>query len=293
MERYRRVEKIGGGAYGEVYKAKDLQTNEFVGLKKIKIDTEDEGIPSTALREISILRELQHPNIVELKDCILNEGRIYLVFELVDQDLKKFLNSHSGHVDSNVQKSLMFQCLKGVEFCHSHGVMHRDMKPQNILVSRGGTLKLADFGLARAFFPPLRPLTHEIVTLWYRAPEILLGSQTYAPPVDMWSCGTIMAEIATKTPLFPSDSEVDQLFRIFRQFGTPDEEVWPGVTNLPDWNPSFPQWPRLKISCAVQVLDSSGLDLLEKLMLYDPKDRISARRALNHYYFDSIDKDSL
>jgi len=153
MERYRRVEKIGGGAYGEVYKAKDLQTNEFVGLKKIKIDTEDEGIPSTALREISILRELQHPNIVELKDCILNEGRIYLVFELVDQDLKKFLNSHSGHVDSNVQKSLMFQCLKGVEFCHSHGVMHRDMKPQNILVSRGGTLKLADFGLARAFFP--------------------------------------------------------------------------------------------------------------------------------------------
>jgi len=102
-----------------------------------------------------------------------------------------------------------------------------------------------------------------------------------------------MAEIATKTPLFPSDSEVDQLFRIFRQFGTPDEEVWPGVTNLPDWNPSFPQWPRLKISCAVQVLDSSGLDLLEKLMLYDPKDRISARRALNHYYFDSIDKDSL
>ena len=135
--------------------------------------------------------------------------------------------------------------------------MHRDLKPQNILVSRDGQLKLADFGLARAFVPPIRPFTHEVVTLWYRPPEILLGSQSYALPVDIWAIGAMFAEMCTKRPLFPGDSEIDELFRIFRLLGTPNESSWPGVGMLPDWNDDFPKWPTLKLT-SVKNLDKLG-----------------------------------
>mmetsp|Transcript_10888 Transcript_10888/g.14175 ORF Transcript_10888/g.14175 Transcript_10888/m.14175 type:complete len:298 (-) Transcript_10888:198-1091(-) len=297
MDRYQKIEKNGGnlgeGTYGVVYKARDKQTNEIIALKRIRLEVEDEGIPSTALREISLLRELQHPNIVELKDCIQSDGRLYLVFEFVDRDLKKYMESCTGQLDSMLVKSYLYQCLRGLEYCHARGVMHRDMKPQNLLVSRDGKLKLADFGLARAFCPPIRPLTHEVVTLWYRPPEILLGSQTYAPPVDIWACGTILVEMATKRPMFPGDSEIDELFKMFRLLGTPTEETWPGVTNLPDWNAAFPLWPKLKLTKCAPNMEESGLDLLEKLLAYDPRDRISARRALSHSFFDDLDKDSV
>jgi len=227
-----------------------------------------------------------------LKDCVQSDGRLYLVFEFVDRDLKKYMESCQGPLDSLV-KSYLYQCLRGLEYCHARGVMHRDMKPQNLLVSKDGQLKLADFGLARAFCPPIRPLTHEVVTLWYRPPEILLGSQTYAPPVDVWACGTILVEMATKRPMFPGDSEIDELFKMFRLLGTPTEEIWPGVTNLPDWNSAFPRWPKLKLSKAAPNLEDSGIDLLEKLLAYDPRNRISARRALSHPYFDDLDKSSI
>ena len=141
--------------------------------------------------------------------------------------------------------------------------MHRDLKPQNILVSRDGTLKIADFGLARAFVPPIRPFTHEIVTLWYRAPEILLGCKTYALPVDMWSVGTIIAEMVTKTVLFAGDSEIDELFKIFRVLGTPSEDVWPGVTKLQDWNDDFPVWPTLQLGNFIPGMSDAGIDLIE------------------------------
>jgi cyclin-dependent kinase 1 len=173
-------------------------------------------VPSTALREISVLRELQHPNIVQLKDCVQSANRLFLVFEFVDKDLKKYMDSCDGMLAPNLIKSYMSQFLKGLEFCHTRGVMHRDLKPQNLLVSRTGQLKIADFGLARAFCPPIRPLTHEVVTLWYRPPEILLGSQTYAPPMDAWAVGTILVEMVSKRPLFPGDSEIDELYKIFQ-----------------------------------------------------------------------------
>ena len=147
---------------------------------------------------------------------VQSEGRLYLVFEFVDRDLKKYFEACEGPLSSQLIKSYMIQLLRGLEYCHVRGVMHRDLKPQNILVSKDGRLKLADFGLARAFVPPIRPFTHEVVTLWYRAPEILLGCKTYALPVDTWAVGTILAEMVTKRPLFPGDSEVDELFKIFR-----------------------------------------------------------------------------
>lgn len=288
MDRYQKIEKngsMGEGTYGVVYKAKDLQTDELVALKRIRLEVEDEGIPSTTLREISVLRQLRHVNIVELRDVVQSEGRLYLVFELVDRDLKKYMEACDGLIQPHLIKSYAFQLLRGLEFCHVRGVMHRDLKPQNILVSKSGELKIADFGLARAFVPPIRPFTHEVVTLWYRAPEILLGCKTYALPVDLWSVGTILAEMATKRPLFPGDSEVDELFKIFRILGTPTEDTWPGVTALQDWNEGFPIWPALQISNFCGNLNENGTDLVEQLVALDPRRRLSAHEALAHPYF--------
>jgi serine/threonine protein kinase len=292
MDRYQRIEKNGGhcgeGTYGVVYKAKDKQTDQFVAMKRIRLEVEDEGIPSTTLREIAVLRQLRHPNIVELNDVIQSEGRLFLVFEFVDKDLKKYMEAHSGDLSAETIKSYTHQLLAGLEYCHVRGVMHRDLKPQNILISKEGRLKIADFGLARAFVPPIRPFTHEVVTLWYRPPEILLGCKTYALPVDMWAVGTIMAEMSTKRPLFPGDSEIDEIFKIFRVLGTPNEDSWPGVTSLQDWNTSYPVWPSLQLSRFVPNLDEEGCDLMEQLMAIDPRRRLSAIEAMKHPYFKDI-----
>jgi serine/threonine protein kinase len=194
----------------------------------------------------------------------------------------------SVEMSPQLVKSYMFQMLKGIDFCHGHRVLHRDLKPQNLLIDRNGNLKLADFGLARAFGIPVRTYTHEVVTLWYRAPEILLGSRHYSIPVDMWSVGCIFAEMVTRQPLFPGDSEIDELFRIFRVLGTPNEAVWPEVSQLPDYKPSFPQWPSRNLKEVVPGLEPLGVDLLSKMLQYEPSKRISAKEALRHPYFDDL-----
>ena len=178
--------------------------------------------------------------------------------------------------------------MSGIAFCHSRRILHRDLKPQNLLIDKEGMLKLADFGLARAIGIPVRTYTHEIVTLWYRAPEVLLGAKHYSTAVDMWSVGCIFAEMASHTPLFPGDSEIDELFKIFRILGTPTETTWPGVCQLPDYKPSFPQWPAVPLNKAVPYLDNDGIDLLSKMLIFDPGKRLSAKRALEHPYFDEI-----
>jgi len=290
MDRYNKIEKIGEGTYGVVYKAQDKVTKEIIALKKIRLEAEDEGVPSTAIREISLLRELQHPNIVNLKDVVHQNQKLYLVFEFLDQDLKKYMDYVGKNLHTMLVKSYVQQLLKGIAFCHAHRVLHRDLKPQNLLIDKKGVLKLADFGLARAFGIPVRTYTHEVVTLWYRAPEILLGGKEYSTPVDMWSVGCIFAEMATRTPLFPGDSEIDQLYRIFRALGTPNEKIWPGVSNYPDYRTTFPQWNPQSLKKIVPDMDPLGLDLLSKMLIYEPSKRISAREALKHPYFHDLNK---
>lgn len=287
MEQYEKVEKIGEGTYGVVYRARDKVTHETIALKKIRLDAEDEGVPSTAIREIALLKEMQHANIVRLQDVVHSDKRLYLVFEYLDLDLKKHLDlSPEIAQDHHIVKSYVYQILLGVAYCHSHRVLHRDLKPQNLLIDRRtNSLKLADFGLARAFGIPVRTFTHEVVTLWYRAPEILLGSDHYSTPVDVWSIGCIFAEMINQRPLFPGDSEIDELFKIFRTLGTPTEDVWPGVTAFPDYLPTFPQWPPRDLAAVVPTLDPVGLDLLQGMLRLDPSQRITARGALEHDYF--------
>lgn len=169
-------------------------------------------------REISLLKELKHPNIVSLEDVLMEESRLYLIFEFLSMDLKKYMDSLPAEkmMDPELVRSYMYQITAAMLFCHRRRVLHRDLKPQNLLINKDGVIKVADFGLGRSFGIPVRVYTHEIVTLWYRAPEVLLGSQRYSCPVDVWSLGCIFAEMATRKPLFQGDSEIDQLFRIFR-----------------------------------------------------------------------------
>ena len=186
-------------------------------------------------------------------------------------------------------QSYLYQLLKGVAYCHSHRVIHRDLKPQNLLIDMDGALKLADFGLARAFGIPVRTYTHEVVTLWYRAPEILLGSRHYSTAVDVWSVGCIFAELAANgAPLFKGDSEIDQIFKIFQVMGTPKERDWPGIEELPDYQPSFPSWPAQPLAKRLPALEPDGIDLLERMLIYEPGKRISAKEALLHPYFDDL-----
>ena len=289
-ERYEKLEKIGTGTYGVVYKARDKNRSEIVALKKILLDVEPEGIPSTAIREICILRELLHPNIVELKDVVATDDKLYLVFEYVDQDLKQYLDSlpRDQVQDIRTIKSFLYQILQGVSYLHSKRVLHRDLKPQNILITRAGNVKLADFGLARTYQIPLRPYTHEVVTLWYRAPEILLGTLEYSSALDIWSVGAIFLELLTKSPYFVGDSEIDQLFRIFRVLGTPNEKTWPGVSKLKDYKKTFPNWAATHFTATIPGLDQNGVDLLLRMLVYDPSARITAKEALAHPYFNDV-----
>mmetsp|Transcript_2990 Transcript_2990/g.8744 ORF Transcript_2990/g.8744 Transcript_2990/m.8744 type:complete len:294 (-) Transcript_2990:304-1185(-) len=290
MERYQRIDKIGEGTYGVVYKATDKASGGIVALKKIRLEAEDEGIPSTAIREISLLKELQHPNIVRLYDVIHTERRLTLVFEYLDQDLKKYLDICESGLEPTILKSFLYQLLCGVAFCHTHRVLHRDLKPQNLLINREGKLKLADFGLARAFGIPVRSYTHEVVTLWYRAPDVLMGSRTYSTPVDIWSVGCIFAEMASSKPLFAGTSESDQLKRIFRTLGTPMQESYPSLVELPDYNqdPDAMRYPPPKsFSEVAPQIDRIGLILLEQMLAYNPLKRCSAADAMKHQYFDS------
>jgi cyclin-dependent kinase 2 len=293
LQRYDIKEKLGEGTYGEVYKAIDTENQRFIALKKMRLlEAEDEGVPATALREVSLLKELSNcANIVKLLDVIHCNSTLYLVFEFLDQDLKTYVESTgAGALPTKLVKSYLYQILKGIAYCHSHRILHRDLKLANLLIDRKGVLKLADFGLARAFGVPIRTYTHEVVTLWYRAPEILLGQARYSTPVDMWSVGCIFAELVTKRPLFPGDCEIDELFRIFRTLGTPNEEVWPGVTTLPDYKSTFGQWKPQSLASVVPGLDPLGLDLLSKMLRYAPQERITAKDALKHPYFDDLDK---
>ncbi|KAJ8949512.1 hypothetical protein NQ314_008205 [Rhamnusium bicolor] len=289
MQKYEKLEKIGEGTYGTVFKAKNRESHEIVALKRVRLDDDDEGVPSSALREICLLKELKHKNIVRLYDVLHSDKKLTLVFEHCDQDLKKYFDSLNGDIDLDVVKSFMYQLLRGLAFCHSHNVLHRDLKPQNLLINKNGELKLADFGLARAFGIPVKCYSAEVVTLWYRPPDVLYGAKLYTTSIDMWSAGCIFAELANAgRPLFPGSDVDDQLRRIFKLLGTPTEETWSDMSQLPDYKP-FPAYqPNMSLSQVVPKLGNRGRDLLQRLLVCNPMGRISADDAMAHQYFSDL-----
>ncbi|KFD52306.1 hypothetical protein M514_06869 [Trichuris suis] len=284
------------GTYGVVYKARSKTTGRYYALKKIRLDHEESGIPSTALREICLLQEVAcHPNVVKLEHVVMEENRLCLVFEFLSMDLRRYMDSLGPErlMDRKLLKSYLYQISDGMLFCHSRRIMHRDLKPQNLLIDEHGTIKLADFGLARAFGIPLRPYTHEVVTLWYRSPEVLLGCERYSLGLDIWSIGCIFAEMVTGKPLFPGDSEIDQLFRIFRVLGTPTKADWVDIEDLPEYKANFPKWYGNHLAEFVSTLDVHGFHLLANMLKYDPMCRITAKDILMHPYFNNMDKTML
>jgi serine/threonine protein kinase len=289
---------VGEGTYGCVYKARCSQTGRVVAIKKMKPEHEDEGVPSTAIREVAVLKETDHPNVVKLLDVYCVRRKVHLVFEFIDRNLKEHMRQHNMQLTPGAVRCFHTQMLRGILFLHTHRILHRDLKPQNVLIDSTlpavslRTLKLADFGMARAFSLPIPKYTHEVVTIWYRAPEILFGTQEYALPVDMWSAGCILAEMATGSALFRGDSEIDTIFRIFRRLGTPSEQEWPGLSSLPDFKMTFPKWtktPWADVPHVVPQLGPHGVAVLDELLRYDPRRRMSARQALAHQYSSDLD----
>jgi len=278
------VAHLGHGAYSRVFSARDVITNEQVAIKDVIFHNPNEGVPSTSIREVSILKALQHPNIVALRDVVhenINDTEsLTLILEFVQYDLLQYLEHSAYGVD--VCKNCFRQFLRAVAHVHGAKIMHRDLKPQNILVHADGTLKLCDFGLAREFGIPSDVRTQEVVTLWYRAPEILLGWKNYTYASDIWSIGCILAEMWNRRTLFAGDSEIDQLHRIFRVCGTPHEEVWSGCSSLPNYRGSFPAWDPLPWQEIVPNLGPQGCDLLQKLLVFEPGQRQDARDAQHH-----------
>lgn len=296
-DRFLIVAKLGEGTYGHVYKAISNANHKEYALKRMKINYEEEGVPATAIREVSLLKECDHPNIIKLYEVIALPTSLYLVLEFLDMDLRAFLRRQGPYLDPLALRNAVCQCISGIAFCHAVRILHRDLKPQNVLVdATGQRYKIADFGLARAFSVPLRTYTREVVTLWYRAPEILLGQSKYATPTDIWSLGCIVGEMATGIPMFPGDSEIDTIFKIFRALGTPNEEVWPGVSTLRNFTQEFPKWTSselVHLERTAPSLGPDGWDLLKQCFRYDPIARPSARQLSQHRFFDAFERHTI
>lgn len=295
---YDRLNKINEGAYGVVYRARDKKTGEIVALKKMKMKiAETDGFPMSALREINILLSFHHPSIVDVKEVVMDDfGTVYMVMEYMEHDLKRLIELKKRSFSLSEVKGLMLQLLEGVQHLHHNWVLHRDLKTSNLLLNDNGELKICDFGLSRQYASPSKPYTQLVVTLWYRAPELLLGTKQYSTAIDMWSVGCIMAELLAKEPLFQGKTELDQLDKIFKILGTPNKTIWPGVSNLPGFKANFVKQPynllRKKFPATsftgFPVLSDSGFDLLSKLLTYDPEKRITAEAALDHDWFHEV-----
>ncbi|XP_071964317.1 cyclin-dependent kinase 7-like [Antedon mediterranea] len=288
-DRYEKIKFLGEGQFATVYKARDVETDNIVAVKKIKLGHRSEakdGVNRTALREIKLLQELHHENIIGLVDVFGHKSNISLVMDFMDVDLEVLIKDTTLILTPAHIKAYMLMTFKGLEYLHNNWILHRDMKPNNLLVNEAGVLKLADFGLAKTFGSPNRVYTHQVVTRWYRCPELLFGARIYGTGVDIWSAGCILAELLLRVPFLAGETDIDQLGKIFEALGTPTEQDWPGMSLLPDYitYKSFPGTPLRDIFTAA---DDALLDLLHKLLKLDPSQRCTATQALQMAFFSN------
>jgi len=291
VEEFQCLNRIEEGTYGVVYRARDKRTEEIVALKRLKMEKEKEGFPITSLREINTLLKGQHSNIVTVREIVVgsNMDKIFIVMDYVEHDLKSLMETMRHKKQSFMPgevKCLLKQLLQAVAHLHDNWILHRDLKTSNLLLSHKGILKVGDFGLAREYGSPLKAYTPIVVTLWYRAPELLLCAKEYSTPIDMWSVGCIFAELLLMNAIFPGKSEVDQLNRVFKDLGTPSEKIWPGFNNLPAVKKmKFNEYPVSNLRAKFGNLSEIGLGLLIKFLTYDPTQRVTAEDAMKHSYF--------
>ncbi|KAK6732778.1 hypothetical protein RB195_016881 [Necator americanus] len=288
------VNRVEEGTFGVVYRAKNKRTDEIVALKRLKIEKEREGFPITALREINMLLKAgKHENIVNVQEILIgsNADKIYLAMEFVEHDMKNLMDTmhkRGKRFSFGEQKTLMRQLLSGLKHLHDNWILHRDLKTSNLLFSHKGILKIADFGLSREYGDPLRPYTAVVVTLWYRAPELLLGQKIYSTPIDLWSVGCIMGEFVLLKPLFPGNGELDEINKIFTELGTPSDTIWEGYSDLPGPKlmklGNYP-YNQLRKKFPASLMNESGFKLLNRFLTYDPNRRITAEEALNDKWF--------
>ncbi|KAI3602859.1 cmgc cdk cdk9 protein kinase [Moniliophthora roreri] len=308
QEDYEATTKLGEGTFGEVHKAVQKATGKAVALKRILMHNEKEGMPVTALREIKILKAMSHPCIIEILDMFIVRSTdtdpmsVYMVFPYMDHDLAGLLENERVKLQPSHIKLYMKQLLEGTAYMHRNHILHRDMKAANLLISNTGSLRIADFGLARTYEHgrPLdahrnwdrlntkeRKYTNCVVTRWYRPPELLMGARNYGDEVDIWGIGCILGEMFNRRPILPGNSDIDQLERIWQLCGTPNQHSWPNFDQLPGcegikrWNTTYPR----KIRQAYEVVGQETCDLLDKLLTCNPQERITAEEALNHDYF--------
>ncbi|KAM9509236.1 cyclin-dependent kinase 10 isoform 1-T1 [Guaruba guarouba] len=313
VKEFEKLNRIGEGTYGIVYRARDTLTNEIVALKKVRMDSEKDGMPVSSLREITLLLQFRHTNIVELKEVVVGNHleSIFLVMGYCEQDLASLLENMQAPFSEAQVKCIILQVFKGLEYLHKNYIVHRDLKVSNLLMTDKGCVKIADFGLARTYGMPPKPMTPKVVTLWYRAPELLLGMANQTTSVDMWAAGCILAELLAHKPLLPGTSEIHQIDLIVQLLGTPNENIWP-VRAVPCSLPSpacpahlhFTPEPMQGFSTLPLVsqytlrkqpynnlkhkfpwLSEAGQRLLNFLFMYDPKKRGTAKDCLDSSYF--------
>ena len=284
---------VGSGTYGKVFKGLNVYTKGLVALKRIRMEGERDGFPVTAVREIKLLQSLRHTNIVNLQEVMVEKNDCFMVFEYLSHDLTGLLNHPSFKLEQPQMKDLARQLFEGLDYLHTRGVLHRDIKAANILVSNEGVLKIADFGLARFYAKHHRlDYTNRVITIWYRSPELLLGETQYTAAVDVWSAACVMVEIFTRHAIFPGDgTELSQLDKIYNIFGTPNLKDWPGLVDMAWFELLKPTAKKRNVFAEKYQdrLTPAAFELLSAMLQYDPSKRPSAAEVLQHAYFTNED----
>ncbi|CAO3690952.1 unnamed protein product [Rhizopus stolonifer] len=294
ISEYEFLDKLGEGTFGEVHKARNKRTGEYVALKRILMHNEKEGIPITAMRN-QILKQLRNKNIVPLVDIAVDRGNpvkkekgsIYMVFPYMDHDLAGLLDNPSVRLSQPQIKAYLKQLLEGTAYLHHNKILHRDMKAANLLIDNEGVLQIADFGLARGIEGENKEYTNCVVTRWYRPPELLLGERKYTTAIDVWGVGCVFGELLKSRPILQGQDDIDQLVRIFNLCGSPSEENMPNWHQLPDAAKVKFENSERRIIEEYTKFDPLAADLLDKLLVLDPAKRLTALEALEHDYFYS------
>ncbi|XP_074400221.1 cyclin-dependent kinase-like 1 isoform X3 [Zonotrichia albicollis] len=281
MERYEKLGKVGEGSYGVVFKCRNKDTGQIVAIKKFLESEEDPVIRKIALREIRMLKQLKHPNLVRLLEVFRRKRRLHLVLEYCEHTVLHELGRHPRGVPEYLVKSITWQTLQAVNFCHKHNCIHRDVKPENILITKHSVIKLCDFGFARILTGPSDSYTDYVATRWYRSPELLVGDTQYGPPVDVWAVGCVFAELLAGLPLWPGRSDVDQLYLIRRTLG----DLIPRHQQVFSTNQFFSGEP---LEVKFPNIPYSALALMKGCLRMDPAERLSCEQLLQQPYFDSL-----